>query len=145
MLLTHEDFFLRFDHVLCVFAARLSYLHLLWLQLFMDAAQRHTCMRNKNKSLPILHNLIWPRTQSALCYIICFLHFLGSPVFSLSAFYRLQFCCSAPNKRTEDVINTGYFAFEPERINFMWNNMNRFITYFISLTGLKNYKPCLNK
>lgn len=36
-----------------------------------------------------------------------------SPVFSLSAFYRMQFCCSAPNKFTEHVLNTGKnFAFD---------------------------------
>lgn len=36
----------------CEFAAPLPFLHLLLLQLFMDAAQRRTCMRNKNYLLP---------------------------------------------------------------------------------------------
>lgn len=77
----------------------------------------HSC--KTKTSLTKLHNLIWPGTQTPHCYIIWCLHSPGSPVFSLSAFYRMQFCCSAPNKWTEDVINTRYFAFDPERISFM--------------------------
>lgn len=45
-----------------------------------------------------LQNLIWPWMGSSVCYIICCLHSPGSPVFSLSAFYRMQICCSAPDK-----------------------------------------------
>lgn len=100
---------------------------------WMQHKGAHAC---KTKTIPYhLHNLIWPLTWSSHCYIICCLHSLGSPVFSLSAFYRMQFCCSAPNKCTEDVINTGYFAFDQERINFMWNNMKEIhhIPYFFSV------------
>lgn len=76
----------------------------------------------ETKTIPYhLHTLIWPVTRSSNWYIIYCLRSPGSPVFSLSAFYRMQFYCSAPNKCTEDVINTGYFAFDPKRIKFMWN------------------------
>ena len=50
-------------------------------------------------SFTVLHNLV-------PTFPVC------SPVFSLSAFYRMRFCCSAPNKFTEHVINTGDYAFD---------------------------------
>lgn len=146
MLLRGEEFFLRFDHLLCVCSP--SFILICFCRNFswMQHKGAHAC---KTKTIPYhLHNLIWPLAWSSHCYIICCLHSLGSPVFSLSAFYRMQFCCSAPKKCTEDVINTGYFAFDQERINFMWNNLKRFITYLtfsLFYNYSKNWKPCPNK
>lgn len=129
MLLRGEAFFFLWPS-LTISCVSLSFLHLLCYNFsWMQHRGAHAC---ETKTIPYhLHNLIWPLTWSSRCYIICCLHSPGSPVFSLSVFYRMKFCCIAPNKCTEDVINTGYFAFDPERINVMWNIMKRFITYFI--------------
>ncbi len=36
-------------------------------------------------------------------------------------FYKKQFCCSAPNKFTEHVVNTGDLAFDTKRDAFCWH------------------------
>lgn len=84
-----------------------SFLHLLLPQLFVD--ERH---RGGAKTTPDhLQNLIWPRMGSSVCYIIWCLHSPGSPVFSLSAFYRMQICCSAPNKMHQGCNKYRIFSF----------------------------------
>lgn len=55
----------------------------------------------------VLHNLV-------PTFPVC------SLVFSLSAGYRMQFCCSAPNKFTKHVITTDNFAFDTKEGCALW-------------------------
>lgn len=87
--------------------------HLFLLQFWLDSAQRG--LNTWDKWERRLCSLIWPSQSPSLSLSV--LHNLVStfpvcsPVFSLSAFYRMRFCCPAPNKFTEHVINTEEFAF----------------------------------
>lgn len=54
-----------------------------------------------------------------------------SPVFSLSVFYRMHFCCSAPNKFTRRVINTGDWASDTKWECFVFYTYREFQFFFL--------------
>lgn len=103
----------------------------LFLRFLMDSTQRWEYMQ-KN----FLCNLIWPspsRAPSVLHNLVSTFP-VCSPVFSLSAFCRMQFCCSAPNKFTEHAVNTGEFAFHTEEEHALWSWQAGTFTLHVLLT-----------